>query len=88
MRYPLQSGSAFYKDASPSGQEQRARLLDWRASACRVVVPPSLRPVVLADAQGDALDSIVAAEGAFRALAGPLYPPRRAAYAQEGMVFV
>jgi hypothetical protein len=47
-----------------------------------------LKPIVLADPEGDALDSIVAAWAAYRALPQLDRMPRALLYRQEGCVFI
>jgi hypothetical protein len=76
-----------YKGRSIS--QRTARLMILRSlQRAGVQLAGQLKPIVLADPEGDALDSILAAWAAYRALPYLDRRPRDPLYLREGCVFV
>lgn len=80
-----------YKSSAPKHRAERTGLLDWLRSR-GVAVPPAVAQRALDDADGDALDSLICAEVAWRAWRAaargePLDPPLTAAHRVEGYVY-
>jgi hypothetical protein len=80
-RYRPYKGRAFHA--------ARARLMDQLAAAFPMTVPESVRSLAIDDAEGDALDAVIAAAAAFQALReGALSPvPSVPEYRLEGHVY-
>lgn len=77
-----------YKGRSEGRRAARARILArMEARVPLSFATSALRSAVTRDPYGDALDSVIAAWGAFRALRQPP-PPLSSAYALEGYVYV
>jgi hypothetical protein len=77
-----------YKGRSETHREARARILRRMEKLIPLFLPTgALRSAVIRDPGGDALDSVIAACGTFRALRQPA-PPTNGAYALEGYVYV
>jgi hypothetical protein len=82
---------------APLVQERSVRVLPMQTSRSTILrslqregvqLAGWLEPIVLADPEGDALDSIVAAWAAYRALPQLDRMPRALLYRQEGCVFI
>ena len=83
--------SPSYKGGTPENRAARARILSVFAEKHGLALPgPGVRGAVLADANGDALDSVLAALATYRALRHPdrFSPKGNEAYALEGCVYV
>jgi hypothetical protein len=80
----------WYRPYKGRSIEQRAaRLMIWRSLPREgVQLAGLLKPIVLADPEGDALDSILAAWAAFRSLPQLVQVQRDPLYRREGYVFV
>jgi hypothetical protein len=78
-----------YKGRTPAHRAARAGHLAWLEGAGMIVVDKTLRGLALEDAEGDALDSLIAAWITHRALASAqaLLPPLSAAHRIEGYVY-
>lgn len=79
-----------YKGRSSGHQAARAHILGELERQAPLSIPAPLRPAILSDREGDALDSILAAYAVFRALRDPggLAVGSNDVYALEGHVFV
>jgi hypothetical protein len=80
-----------YKGGSKEHRAARARILKGMEKAVPVGLASSaLRPMVVSDCDGDALDSVIAACGTFRALRNPagLTAGSNGTYLLEGYVYV
>jgi hypothetical protein len=78
-----------YKGKAPEHRRERAAILDGLESRRLVTIDAKVRPKLLKDTEGDALDSVVAALAAFRAL-GQIerkLDSARAEYLVEGFVY-
>ena len=79
-----------YKGKAPGRRRARRRILaDLECEAGVVIGDRALRKAILADSEGDALDSVVAALGTARALRHPEFPRPdwKPIYAIEGYVY-
>jgi hypothetical protein len=78
-----------YKGRAAGHRDNRVRILEAIERDGPLALPASLRAQVLGDAEGDALDSVVAAFTAFRVTRDPeaLATARHARYALEGYVY-
>jgi hypothetical protein len=78
-----------YKGRQPERRAHRRRVLATLEEHGVVLSSRQLRPAVVSDPEGDALDAIVAAFGTFRALRHPEYPRPEwhPLYATEGYVY-
>ncbi len=77
-----------YKGVGQAHRAARARILSEIEKSVPLSVPSRLRRMLLDDRGGDALDSVIAACGAFRALRNPDGLDADGAYALEGYVYV
>jgi hypothetical protein len=79
-----------YKGRSTEHYEARVRILEAIEKMTPLRVTFSLRPVILDDSEGDALDSVIAAVAAFRVIRSldPIHVDVNQAYAVEGLVYV
>ncbi len=77
-----------YKGGTPQARTERQRLLATLAGACRLGVPPQDEQVILGDAEGDALDAVLAAVAAGAAYHGGFAGvPPHAASSGEGWIY-
>jgi len=79
-----------YKGTTRGHGRARARILDRLEASGELSLPAAkVRRAVVADPNGDALDSVLAALGTFRALRNPdpVTPLRNRAYTLEGYVY-
>jgi hypothetical protein len=79
-----------YKGKGPGRYVARAYILEEIERRASLSIPGPLRPAILEDHEGDALDSVVAASAVFRALRDPgrLAVGGNDVYALEGYVYV
>jgi len=79
-----------YKGRGQDRRDARARILSSVLQRGPVCLPQNLRPMIIDDLGGDALDSVVAAVAAFHAVRLPLHQvvTRDIDYAMEGYVFI
>ncbi|HKZ50744.1 MAG TPA: hypothetical protein VJ256_03135, partial [Dehalococcoidia bacterium] len=80
-----------YKGPGKERRAARGRILEEIEKGVPLFLPqPGLLSVIVGDPGGDALDSVVAASAAFRAIRRPdgLVPKGHAAYALEGYVYM
>ncbi len=78
-----------YKGKAARRRTVRARIVEDFENKGVLLTTPEVRRTILADANGDALDSVLAALCTFRALQSPagLFPSNHPAYAVEGYVY-
>jgi Protein of unknown function (DUF429) len=78
-----------YKGITPTHRAARGRILDQLCTAHQCVVPEAMRALLIEEANGDALDSVIAAVMAARAWqAGELLRPVTPIELCEGHVYV
>jgi len=78
-----------YKGATSAHRRARRRILARPQRENGLSFAPALRPVLIGEPGGDALDSVIAAYAAYRAVLGPglLSAPAIGVYATEGLIY-
>lgn len=78
-----------YKGGAHTRRAARARIVEHFEQRGALILAPEVRRMLLADGNGDALDSVLAAIATARALGNPagLLPRDHQAYALEGYVY-
>jgi Protein of unknown function (DUF429) len=76
-----------YKNRSVESSESRQRILRWLEGGPSVILTDAVRNRALMDSHGDAVDSVIAAYAAWRALKVQMGPVGSERYQREGFVF-